>query len=111
MSGLLLESLFFCSLAEFEKKKKEKARREQEKERRQEEEREERRKAEQVLWLIFFPRNLGSLCLKIVVMAALNRITRGSWTRQGMVALGRGAGKGQIAPISCFYLSGDWQGG
>ena len=55
MSGLLLESLFLCSLAEFEKKKKEKARREQEKERRQEEEeREERRKAEQVLWL-FFP--------------------------------------------------------
>ena len=56
MSGLLLESLFFCSLAEFEKKKKEKARKEQEKERRQEEEeREERRKAEQVLWLFFSP--------------------------------------------------------
>ena len=53
MSGLLLESLFFCSLAEFEKKKKEKARKEQEKERRQEEE--ERRKAEQVLWLFFSP--------------------------------------------------------
>ena len=54
--GLLLESLFVCSLAEFEKKKKEKVRKEQEKERRQEEEeREERRKAEQVLWLFFSP--------------------------------------------------------
>ena len=60
--GLLLESLFVCSLAEFEKKKKEKARREQEKERRQEEEeREERRKAEQVLLLILSPGVLESL--------------------------------------------------
>ena len=50
MSGLLLESLFFCSLAEFEKKKKEKARKEQEKERRQEEEeREERRSSNEVI--------------------------------------------------------------
>ena len=60
MSGLLLESLFLCSLAEFEKKKKEKARKEQEKERRQEEEeREERRKAEQVLWRNVFLGFLG----------------------------------------------------
>ena len=42
----------------------------------------------------FFPRSLGSLCLKIVVMVTLIRITRGSLTRQGTVALRRGAGKG-----------------